>query len=944
MRISNHLFALALALVMPLCLLAQDVESEPNNGSSTADALTHNVSMTGSMGVCSPTDNSGEYFSLVNYPQGQMRIQSNMSNTGPVELEVTFHLRQQTTSIITSFTLTAGANGVPVQDGHTIPCHGGTGTYFISMANPSTEYCTNYTFTVNMLAPVFGADPEPNNGSGTAVLLPVGTPQDGQLNFYYGDNVDYYRIDLPSNGVLNLSFQAEHTGVSAESMTVTLRQGNNTNVITSWTIPVGATATPVQSDLSYPCAGNTTHYYLSLSSAVCGTSYRFSYAVTPPVFANDAEPNNTQFQTPWVNLNDSSVTGHMQFFWDASADGFRFNHPGGPLVWDISAEHVGSLEGTLYASFRNASFHTILWEPSVPVGADGESIRTVQTTVGNVPAQAIRVYFSTPNCGVSYQWHCSDTDNDGTCNAFDLCAGGPEPGTPCDDGDEDTENDLVTAACECVGTPIEPEFDCPLLEANIGDACDPGPGFINGVVTEACECVGEPTDCIHDLVIDFATDANGADISWSISPLAGGSPVCSGSGLPSDQSSVLEACCLPDGCYRLVVTDAGGDGISGGGYILRMLSGERIIDNRDNGAFVSESSLADGEGFCLPLGTDRPIASSCDRAYWVSGNFLVANENAAVSNMWNTTSSGDPLRANSGYEFWFFDPNGTDDYSFRKLRTHAVSDGFGDVGATRACHIQLNNWAVSQHLQDQVLYNVRIRGVVNGVALSEYGPACRVTLDAALAACPPTKLNDVVGHPNYSCGVTRTFGGPNSASNRIHAMAIAGASQYEFEFSNAAEGYLFNRLSNNVVRHLNWPASAGPPMVVGGIYQVRVRARKGAIWCAWGDRCDVTISGSAAPGTESMFMEKSIATLALWPNPNNGQQLWLALDGTAVGMGSAAIDLFDLSGKRVMTREVATQGDRLYTMLDLEGLAAGAYMVAVTVGDERFVQRLVVQP
>ncbi len=514
-------------------------------------------------------------------------------------------------------------------------------------------------------------------------------------------------------------------------------------------------------------------------------------------------------------------------------------------------------------------------------------------------------------------------------------------GDECDPG-PGFENGEVTEACTCEGTPII-IYDCPELEANIGDPCDPGPGFINGVVTEACECLGEPADCVHDVVIDFATDGNGGDISWTISPLAGGAPVCSGNGLPSNQPSVLEACCLPDGCYRLVVTDAGGDGISAGGYILRMLSGERIIDNRDNGTFGSESSLADGDGFCLPLGTDRPIATSCDRAYWISGNFLVATENDAVSNVWNTTTVGDPLRANSGYEFWFFDPNGTDDYSFRKLRTHAVSDGFGNVGATRACHIQLNNWAASQHLQDQVLYNVRIRGVVNGVALSEYGPACRATLDPVLATCPPTKLNDVVGHPNYSCGVTRTFGGPNTLANRLYAMAIAGANQYEFEFSNAAEGYLFSRFSNNVQRHLNWPATVGPALEVSATYQVRVRARKGAIWCAWGDPCDVTIIASAAPGTESMIMEENLATLTLWPNPNSGDQFWLQLDAIEEGVHVVNLDIMDLTGKRVNARVLPVTDRNLNTVIDLNGdLATGMYMVHITTGAKRWTERLVI--
>jgi nitrite reductase/ring-hydroxylating ferredoxin subunit len=47
-------------------------------------------------------------------------------------------------------------------------------------------------------------------------------------------------------------------------------------------------------------------------------------------------------------------------------------------------------------------------------------------------------------------------------------------------------------------------LDCLGLDADIGDPCDPGPGFSNGVVTEACECVG---DIITN--VDGMVQANG---------------------------------------------------------------------------------------------------------------------------------------------------------------------------------------------------------------------------------------------------------------------------------------------------------------------------------------------------------------------------------------------------------------------------------------------------
>ena len=42
----------------------------------------------------------------------------------------------------------------------------------------------------------------------------------------------------------------------------------------------------------------------------------------------------------------------------------------------------------------------------------------------------------------------------------------------------------------------EAEFDCPNLEANIGNSCDDGdPGTFDEIVTENCECIGTPYDC-----------------------------------------------------------------------------------------------------------------------------------------------------------------------------------------------------------------------------------------------------------------------------------------------------------------------------------------------------------------------------------------------------------------------------------------------------------------
>jgi len=441
--------------------------------------------------------------------------------------------------------------------------------------------------------------------------------------------------------------------------------------------------------------------------------------------------------------------------------------------------------------------------------------------------------------------------------------------------------------------------------------------------------VGTPA-CAHDLffVNEQGTGATYA-VVWRVHDLMTHTVVASGNFTPGNGSTAF---CLPNGCFRLEVENTAGSLVTGG-YSVVTASGDRIIDNLGNLQLPAgqTSAIANGEGFCLPLGDDRPIQTSCDRYWWQSGNYLVATENAAVSAEYGVSNT------TSGYEFWFFDPNGG--LSFRKFRNHATSDGFAPNNALRACHIQLNNWAAVNHLQNHVLYNVRVRGVVDGVELP-YGPACRVTLDPQEAACTPTGLNDLVGNANYSCGVSRTFGGANSPANRVYARSVGGANKYEFEFSNPNEGYLAVVQSNTVIRHLNW--SSQPPLQVGSTYKVRVRASKdgGNTWCNWGWTCDVVIAPNAAPGGQNLAIE-ALAGVTIWPNPNNGQQLWMEVAGLTDEVRTISVAIHDLTGKRVAARDVAAQHGAI--TLDLNGdIAAGTYVVTVVAGDVHHVERLVI--
>ncbi|MFZ1693327.1 MAG: hypothetical protein WAT74_09035, partial [Flavobacteriales bacterium] len=344
-----------------------------------------------------------------------------------------------------------------------------------------------------------------------------------------------------------------------------------------------------------------------------------------------------------------------------------------------------------------------------------------------------------------------DADGDGICDNDDNCVDDANP------GQEDGDSDGVGDACDV----------CPsVANGNPGDACDDGnPNTVLDVlgVGPTCGCAGVP--CTTDLDFVYQADGND-DLTWQLFEQGTNTLVQTGGGSLIGNGS--EATCLPDGCFYLVVTDGGGDGIVGGGYLLKINSSVRLIDNLygtfGEGGFTSggTSTIDNNEGFCLPVGTDRLIVTSCDRRDWkitpCGGEFVVANTNAAVSAQYNVNN------ANSGYQMWWYAPNGG--YSFKRFQSHSTSNGL-PASATRACHFMLNGWSGNQ-LVEGGFYNAKVRGRVNGV-YNPWGPACRLTVNSAEAQCPRTKLMDLPGNQYLSCGQSRTI----AANQYVHAKPVS---------------------------------------------------------------------------------------------------------------------------------------------------------------------------
>jgi hypothetical protein len=263
-----------------------------------------------------------------------------------------------------------------------------------------------------------------------------------------------------------------------------------------------------------------------------------------------------------------------------------------------------------------------------------------------------------------------------------------------------------------------------------------------------------------------------------------------------------------------------------------------------------------------------------------------------------------------------------------------------------------------------VLLNVRTRSAVNGV-LSAWGPACRFKIDVTAANCPAANLISTPG-PTLSCGATGKIVKASGYAGRIYAQpavrVVNGANQsavlYAWEITEPNTGYYRLIWSNSYTLVLGqWVTN---PLLCGThTYNVRVQASfDNLTWCPWGATCTVGITnnlpapyctpvGPMAGPDDRVFRdgdeETSTGTLALWPNPNRGDQLFLSVDQLDMALTTAAVDVFDLFGKKVASYTVPVRDGVLNTSLDLRGgIATGMYLVTVTAGDQLFQQRLVI--
>ncbi|MBK9421875.1 MAG: T9SS type A sorting domain-containing protein [Flavobacteriales bacterium] len=196
------------------------------------------------------------------------------------------------------------------------------------------------------------------------------------------------------------------------------------------------------------------------------------------------------------------------------------------------------------------------------------------------------------------------------------------------------------------------------------------------------------------LTLSITTDNQPAQTGWAIySDL--GAVLYSGTLKPGQTSrTVALNSCEPNGCYRVRITDAGGNGIAGGGYTVK-LGNDRIIDA--TGAFGSASGLKNNGTFCIPLGPVSLKPTSADLAGIAANTVLTANK----------------ITGANSYTFWIFDPHGSFDTTV--------------VRNTPKLKLIPDLWNRIPH---DLSLNVRVNARTGG-AYGPFGKACTAMLGSA---------------------------------------------------------------------------------------------------------------------------------------------------------------------------------------------------------------------
>ncbi len=181
------------------------------------------------------------------------------------------------------------------------------GTYYAKVDNYSTSYYSGYTLQFVATPTAFASDVEPNElYTDATVSIPEGGTVNGHIGFYRNggtyDTDDWYKLTTTEDGIITLTIN-QGTGMYHG---IYLYDNNGTTLLGSefnYTTATFSVNNLAAGDYYAKVDNYSTSYY---------SSYTLSFNLTPPVYANDPEPNGSMAEAAPM-LTNSTVEGHIGY-------------------------------------------------------------------------------------------------------------------------------------------------------------------------------------------------------------------------------------------------------------------------------------------------------------------------------------------------------------------------------------------------------------------------------------------------------------------------------------------------------------------------------------------------------------------------------------------------------------------------------------------------------
>ena len=284
-------------------------DTEPNDDRDSALALALGTSVTGHlgfMGAASAADNR-DWYKVVLPSDGVLAIDLLTDST----LSMTYwhSVRVQDTDGVDLFTGLGPAIDTTDHSFYT-PNALKAGTYYIGLERDAGYggYVLAATHKPNQLQ----NDTEPNDDRDSALTLALGASVTGHIGFMgaasAADNSDWYKVILPSDGVLTMDLLTDSTLSMTYWHSVRVQDANGDDIFTG----LGPAIDTTDHSFYTPNALKAGTYYIGLERDAGYGGYVLAATHKPNQLQNDTEPNDDRDSALTLALS-ASVTGHLGF-------------------------------------------------------------------------------------------------------------------------------------------------------------------------------------------------------------------------------------------------------------------------------------------------------------------------------------------------------------------------------------------------------------------------------------------------------------------------------------------------------------------------------------------------------------------------------------------------------------------------------------------------------